>query len=42
VEALDYSVIVEILEKKAKEKRLPIKQRIFDVKKNPLPFKTLQ
>src|SRR5919206_2429818 len=39
VEALDYSVIaVEILEKKAKEKRLPIKPRIFDVKKNPLPF----
>ena len=39
VEALDYCAIaVEILEKKAKEKRLPIKPRIFDVKKNPLPF----
>ena len=39
VEALDYSVVaVEILDKIAKEKRLPIKPRIFDVKKNPLPF----
>jgi SAM-dependent methyltransferase len=39
VEALDYSVIaVEILEKIAKEKRLPIKSQNFDVKKNPLPF----
>src|SRR5437016_4008820 len=39
VEALDYSVIaVEILEKMTKEKRLPIKSQIFDVKKNPLPF----
>jgi SAM-dependent methyltransferase len=38
VEALDYSVIaVEILDKIAKEKRLPIKPRIFDVK-SPLPF----
>src|SRR2546429_7600432 len=38
VEALDYSVIaVGILDKIAKEKRLPIKPRIFDVK-NPLPF----
>jgi SAM-dependent methyltransferase len=38
VDALDYSVTaVEILDKIAKEKRLPIKSRIFDVKK-PLPF----
>jgi len=38
VEALDYSVTaVEILDKIVKEKRLPIKSRIFDVKK-PLPF----
>jgi ubiquinone/menaquinone biosynthesis C-methylase UbiE len=38
VEALDYSVIaLEILDKIAKEKRLPIKPRIFDVKR-PLPF----
>jgi hypothetical protein len=39
VEALDYSVIaVGILDKISKEKRLPIKSRIFDVKANPLPF----
>jgi SAM-dependent methyltransferase len=38
VEALDYSVVaVQILEKITKEKRLPIKSQIFDVK-NPLPF----
>ena len=38
VDALDYSPIaVGILDKIAKEKRLPIKTRIFDVK-NPLPF----
>lgn len=38
VEALDYSsVAVQTLDKSAKEKRLPIKPRIFDVK-NPLPF----
>ena len=38
VEALDYSVAaIEILDKIAKEKRLPIKPRIFDVK-SPLPF----
>jgi SAM-dependent methyltransferase len=38
VEALDYSVIaVRMLDKIAKEKRLPIKPRIFDVK-SPLPF----
>ena len=38
VEALDYSVIaVDILGKIAKEKRLPIKPRFFDVK-NRLPF----
>ena len=38
VEALDYSVAaVEILDKIAKEKRLPIKPQIFDVK-SPLPF----
>jgi len=40
VEALDYSVIaVKILDKIAKEKRLPIKSQIFHIKKNnPLPF----
>jgi SAM-dependent methyltransferase len=39
LEALDYSVIaVGILDKISKEKRLPIKSRIFDVKANPLPF----
>jgi SAM-dependent methyltransferase len=39
VEALDYSVTaIEILDKIPKEKRLPIKSRIFDVKK-PLPFR---
>ena len=39
VEALDYSIVaVEMLDKIAKEKKLPIKPRIFDVKKNPLPF----
>jgi SAM-dependent methyltransferase len=38
VEALDYSLAaVEILDKIAKEKRLPIKPQIFDVK-SPLPF----
>ena len=38
VEALNYSVIaVEILDKLAKEKRLPIKSQIYDVK-NQLPF----
>jgi SAM-dependent methyltransferase len=38
VEALDYSVAsVEILDKIAKEKRLPIKPQIFDVK-STLPF----
>jgi SAM-dependent methyltransferase len=38
VEALDYSVgAVEILDKISKEKKLPIKPRIFDVK-NPFPF----
>jgi SAM-dependent methyltransferase len=38
VEALDYSIIaVEILDKIAKEKRVPIKPRIFDVK-SLLPF----
>ena len=37
-EALDYSVAaVEILDKIAKEKRLPIKPQIFDVK-STLPF----
>jgi SAM-dependent methyltransferase len=39
VEALDYSIVaVEMLDKIAKGKKLPIKPRIFDVKKNPLPF----
>jgi SAM-dependent methyltransferase len=38
IEALDYSVIaIEILDRIAKEKRLPIKSQAFDVK-NPLPF----
>jgi SAM-dependent methyltransferase len=38
VDALDYSeVAIDILNKIAKEKRLPIKPRIFDVK-SPLPF----
>ncbi len=38
VDALDYSIIaVELLDKIAKKKRLPIKTQIFDVK-NPLPF----
>jgi SAM-dependent methyltransferase len=38
VEALDYSVTaVEILDNIAKEKRLPIKSQIFDVR-SPLPF----
>jgi SAM-dependent methyltransferase len=38
VEALDYSVAaVEILDKVAKEKRLPIKPQIFDVR-SPFPF----
>jgi SAM-dependent methyltransferase len=38
VEALDYSVAaVGILDKVAKEKRLPIKPQIFDVN-SPLPF----
>jgi hypothetical protein len=38
VEALDYSIIaVETLDNITKEKRLPIKPRIFDVK-SPLPF----
>ena len=39
VEAIDYSVIaVEILDKTAKEKSLPIKSQVFDVKSKPLPF----
>ena len=39
VEALDYSVIaVEILDKIAEEKRLPIKPQFLMSKKNPLPF----
>src|SRR5437763_12680662 len=38
VEALDYSLLaIEILDRSAKEKNLPIKPRIFDVK-SPLPF----
>jgi SAM-dependent methyltransferase len=38
VYALDYSsVAIEILNKIAKKKRLPIKSQTFDVK-NPLPF----
>ena len=39
VEALDYSNMgIEIISKKANEKRLPVKPQLFDVKK-PLPFK---
>ena len=39
VEALDYSSRgIEIISKKANEKRLPVKPQLFDVKK-PLPFK---
>jgi SAM-dependent methyltransferase len=39
VEAIDYSVIaVEILSRMAKEKRLPIKSLVFDVKYKSLPF----
>ena len=38
MDALDYSVVaMDILDKIAKEKRLPIKSQTFDVK-NPLPF----
>jgi SAM-dependent methyltransferase len=38
IDALDYSsVAIDILNRKAKEKRLPIKSQTFDVK-NPLPF----
>jgi SAM-dependent methyltransferase len=38
VEAIDYSTIgIEILEKIAKEKRLPIKSRMFNIK-TPFPF----
>src|SRR6476646_6464956 len=39
VEALDYSdIAVKILANKAKEKRLPIKSLVFEIKKKPLPF----
>ena len=39
VVALDYSVIAfEILEKIAKEKRLSIHPKVFDIGNNPLPF----
>jgi SAM-dependent methyltransferase len=39
VEALDYSSRgIEIISKKANEKKLPVKPQLFDVKK-PLPFK---
>jgi SAM-dependent methyltransferase len=39
VDALDYSNKgIEIMSKKANEKRLPVKPQLFDVKK-PLPFK---
>ncbi|MFL6384902.1 MAG: class I SAM-dependent methyltransferase [Nitrososphaeraceae archaeon] len=38
VDALDYSLVaIDILNKIAKDKRLPIKSQTFDVK-NPLPF----
>ncbi len=39
VEALDYSRTgIEIINKKAHEKKLPVKSQLFDVKK-PLPFR---
>jgi SAM-dependent methyltransferase len=39
VEAIDYSVVaVKILTKTAKEKSLPIKCHLFDVKEKPLPY----
>ncbi len=39
VEALDYSGTgIEIINKKANEKKLPVKSHLYDVKK-PLPFK---
>ena len=39
VEALDYSVIaIEILDKIAEEKRLPIKSQIFDVEEESTPI----
>ncbi len=39
VESLDYSSRgIEIISKKANEKKLPVKPQLFDVKK-PLPFK---
>ena len=39
VDALDYSVVaMDILDKIAKEKRLPIKSQTLDVKNNTLPF----
>jgi SAM-dependent methyltransferase len=39
VDALDYSAVaVDILNKIAKEKRLPIKSQTFDVRSLPLPF----
>jgi ubiquinone/menaquinone biosynthesis C-methylase UbiE len=39
VEALDYSRRgIEIINKKANEKKLPVKSQLYDVKK-PLPFK---
>ena len=37
--AVDYSaVVVEILNKIAKEKRLPITSQVFDIKKKSLPY----
>jgi SAM-dependent methyltransferase len=39
VDALDYSeVAIDILNRVAKEKRLPIKSQTLDVKRAPLPF----
>jgi hypothetical protein len=39
VDALDYSVVaMDILDKIAKEKGLPITSQTFDVKNNTLPF----
>jgi SAM-dependent methyltransferase len=39
VDAIDYSAVaVEIINKIAKEKRLPISAKVFDIKKKPLPY----
>lgn len=39
VDAIDYSAVaVEIINNIAKEKRLPISAKVFDIKKKPLPY----